>query len=87
VIARRLHGAGLAMQQLSEKIIAYVANSFDQAGRGLFDPDDARHNAQIAYDDQLIQRMSAQLGPARGRFRRGRSTPDERSLFDSRHST
>jgi hypothetical protein len=45
---------GGAMRQ--ELTIA-IANSFDTNGHGLFDPHDPLHNAQIAYDTQLIQRL------------------------------
>ncbi|WP_129629182.1 hypothetical protein [Candidatus Oscillochloris fontis] len=72
-LARRLPNASALVRQLSDTIIAYVANSFDGDGRGLFDPRDARRNAQIAYDDQMTQRALDRMLPARPR--RGRITP------------
>jgi hypothetical protein len=57
-VARQLLAAGMALRpELREHILAYVANSFDQDGRGLFVPTDARRNAQIAYDAQITQRL------------------------------
>jgi hypothetical protein len=35
----------------------FVANSFDEHGVGLFDPDHQQHNAQIAFDAQVVQRV------------------------------
>jgi len=71
-IARRLPDSGEVIRQLADTIIAYVANSFDGDGHGLFDPDDARRNAQIAYDDQVVQRAHDLLAPPAPRPRRGR---------------
>jgi hypothetical protein len=69
-LLRRLPDGGLIVRQLADMIIAYVSNSFDGAGHGLFDPDDARRNAQIAYDDQVTQRALDQIAPRRGRLTR-----------------
>ena len=57
-LARLLWRGGLALssRQLQE-VTAYVANSFDASGQGLFDPQDAYRNAQIAYDAQVVQRV------------------------------
>ncbi len=50
--------AGLVFsQELLAQIERYVANSFDDEGRGLFDPYDERRNAQLAYDAQVAQRI------------------------------
>lgn len=70
VLTRRLPAAPALVRELADTIIAYVANSFDRDGRGLFDPDDARRNAQIAYDDQMMQRAPSQI--AAQHARRGR---------------
>jgi hypothetical protein len=57
-IARQLLADGAALSQdLRRHLLDYVANSFDEEGRGLFVPTDPRRNAQIAYDAQLIQRL------------------------------
>jgi hypothetical protein len=69
-LARRLPDSSQLVRQLADTIIAYVSNSFDGAGNGLFDPDDARRNAQIAYDDQVTQRTLDQIAPRRGRLSR-----------------
>ncbi|NNJ10060.1 hypothetical protein EKD04_006950 [Chloroflexales bacterium ZM16-3] len=72
-LVRRLPNSGATIRQLADTIIAYVANSFDGQGRGLFDPNDARRNAQIAYDDQVMQRAHDQIAPTpprRGRLSR-----------------
>ena len=69
-LLRRLPDSSLIVKQLTDTIIAYVSNSFDSAGRGLFDPDDARRNAQIAFDDQVTQRSLDQIIPRRGKFSR-----------------
>ncbi len=49
-------GLALSARQLQE-VTVYVANSFGADGRGLFDPEDAGRNAQIAYDAQVVQRV------------------------------
>ncbi|GAB4444367.1 MAG: hypothetical protein OHK0015_45620 [Chloroflexi bacterium OHK40] len=57
-ILRPLLAAGAVLsRQLREDTLAYVANSFDQDGIGLIDPTDARRNAQLAYDAQIVQRL------------------------------
>lgn len=45
-----------------QELTSYIANSFDEQGYGLFDPLNAVHNAQIAYDAQVIQRVIWRLG-------------------------
>ncbi|NTW97623.1 MAG: hypothetical protein HGB28_03645 [Oscillochloris sp.] len=75
-LARRLPDGAASIRPLADTIIAYVANSFDGEGRGLFDPGDARRNAQIAYDDQVMQRALDRITPARPRRSRfGRFSP------------
>lgn len=49
-------GIVLTTQTLHE-LTTYIANSFDAYGCGLFDPGDTYHNARIAYDAQIIQRV------------------------------
>lgn len=44
------------MKDTLDELTTYIANSFDDQGRGLFDPTDPVRNAQIAYDAQVIQR-------------------------------
>lgn len=57
-IARQLLAGGTTIgRELREDTLAYVANSFDGEGRGLFDPTDPARNARIAYDAQLVQRL------------------------------
>lgn len=57
-LASGLLEAGVALpKNLRETLLTYVANSFDDEGRGLFDPSDHRRNAQHAYDSQLLQRL------------------------------
>lgn len=55
------HGIPLSERNL-DAVTMYVANSFDAAGCGLFDPHDRFRNAQLAYDLQVLQRSSWQLG-------------------------
>lgn len=58
---------GLTLNKLQQDAICvYVANSFDSNDHGLFDPGDAYHNAQIAFDAQMIQRVLWQI-PARNK--------------------
>lgn len=54
--ASRRSGVAITDPILQELMLA-VANSFDANGIGLFAPSSAQHNAQIAYDTQLIQRL------------------------------
>jgi energy-coupling factor transporter ATP-binding protein EcfA2 len=57
-LASALRRAGIALTpRLRQDVMRYVANSFDEEGRGLFDPDDALRNAQIAFDSQVAQRL------------------------------
>ncbi|MEI7643565.1 MAG: hypothetical protein WCJ55_04570 [Chloroflexales bacterium] len=67
-LSRRLPDSDMIVRQLADTIIAYVSNSFDGSGRGLFDPDDVWRNAQIAYDDQVAQRSLDQIAPRRSRI-------------------
>ena len=56
---------GLILNRLQrDTMLSYVANSFDADGHGLFNPRDVYHNAQIAFDAQMIQRVLWQI-PAR----------------------
>ncbi len=57
-VAARLLAMGAPISRtLREDSLSYVANSFDSDGRGLFDPTNPQHNAQIAYDAQVLQRL------------------------------
>lgn len=57
-LAAALRRAGMALtHRLRQDVMLYVANSFDAEGRGLFDPDDALHNTQVAFDHQVVQRL------------------------------
>ena len=56
-----------------EAILTFVANSFDHDGRGLFEPNDPLHNAQMAYDAQVAQRVLWQM-PDRADARRRLAT-------------
>ncbi len=49
-------GVVLTTQTLLE-LTAYIANSFDEDGRGLFDPHDPWRNARVAFDAQVVQRV------------------------------
>lgn len=65
-ISRLLWDAGVALRgEALQDVTNYVANSFDADGRGLFDPYDARRNAQIAYDSQVLQRVLWRLHDTR----------------------
>jgi hypothetical protein len=55
--AALLEGGVAPSRSLREDTLAYVANSFDAEGRGLFEPADPWRNAQRAFDAQLIQRL------------------------------
>lgn len=57
VAAALVEGGTAVTRALREATLAYVANSFDDEGRGLFDPANPRRNAQLAYDSQLVQRL------------------------------
>jgi hypothetical protein len=57
-LTQLLWRTGLALtNDILQELETYIANSFDLHGRGLFDPHDAHHNAQIAYDSQVLQRF------------------------------
>ncbi len=57
-LAQLLWRTGLALtKDILQELETYIANSFDLQGRGLFDQDDVHHNAQIAYDSQVLQRF------------------------------
>jgi hypothetical protein len=60
-----LHMEGLVLNKAQrDAMLVYVANSFDANGHGLFDSSDVYHNAQVAFDAQMIQRVLWQI-PAR----------------------
>lgn len=64
-LAAALRRAGMGLtHRLRQEVLLYVANSFDKDGRGLFDPDDTLHNAQIAFDHQVAQRLIWRLRDA-----------------------
>ena len=52
-----LEGGVPVTRALREETLVYVANSFDGEGQGLFDPQDPRRNAQLAYNAQSVQRV------------------------------
>jgi energy-coupling factor transporter ATP-binding protein EcfA2 len=57
-LSRLLWRGGLALtSQTLNDLTAYIANSFDERGQGLFDPYDPQRNAQIAFDAQVVQRV------------------------------
>jgi hypothetical protein len=57
-LARLLWRGGLALtRQTLHELTLYIANSFDEHGRGLFDTCDPQRNAQIAFDAQVVQRV------------------------------
>jgi energy-coupling factor transporter ATP-binding protein EcfA2 len=57
-LARLLWRGGVVLTtQTLHELTAYIANSFDECGRGLFDPHDAWRNAHIAFDAQVVQRV------------------------------
>lgn len=57
-VMRPLLAGGVPIpRELSAAVLPYVANSFDDEGRGLFNPSDPRRNAQLAYDAQIVQRL------------------------------
>ncbi|MCS6881971.1 MAG: hypothetical protein RMK84_08280 [Oscillochloridaceae bacterium] len=56
-VVRLLVEAGASIpRDVNDIVLPYVANSFDEEGRGLFDPFDAWRNACQAYDAQIAQR-------------------------------
>jgi energy-coupling factor transporter ATP-binding protein EcfA2 len=57
-LSRLLWRGGLALtSQTLQDLTTYIANSFDESGRGLFAPYDSQLNAQIAFDAQVVQRV------------------------------
>jgi hypothetical protein len=56
--------------RLLDDVLVFVANSFDGEGRGLFDPEQAVRNAQLAFDCQLAQRILGRVGGRRAHLRR-----------------
>ncbi len=57
-VARSLLRGGVTVDgEMRGQALAYVANSFDGEGQGLFDPTDPERNARLAYDAQLVQRL------------------------------
>jgi len=57
VVRLLVEGGASIPRDLNGTVLPYVANSFDEEGRGLFDPFDAWHNARQAYDAQMVQRL------------------------------
>jgi hypothetical protein len=57
-LQRLLWRGGFALRaQYLHELTTYIANSFDERGRGLFDPRDPERNARIAFDAQVVQRV------------------------------
>ncbi|MFL5800470.1 MAG: hypothetical protein ACJ8CR_01870 [Roseiflexaceae bacterium] len=57
-LARLLWRGGVVLStQALQGLTVYVANSFDEEGRGLFDPHDHWRNARAAFDAQVVQRV------------------------------
>jgi hypothetical protein len=57
-LTQLLWRTGLALtNDILQELETYIANSFDSHNCGLFDSNDAHHNAQIAYDSQVLQRF------------------------------
>jgi hypothetical protein len=57
-LARLLWRGGIVLTtQTLQELTAYIANSFDEQGRGLFDPHDPWRNARAAFDAQVVQRV------------------------------
>jgi hypothetical protein len=57
-LARLLWRGGIVLSSRTlRELAAFVAGSFDELGRGLFDPADALRNARVAYDAQVVQRV------------------------------
>lgn len=57
-LARLLWRGGVVLTtQTLHELTTYIANSFDERGRGLFDPHNAVRNAQVAFDAQVVQRV------------------------------
>lgn len=61
-LARLLWRGGIVFStKMLHELTNYIANSFDEQGRGLFDPHDPQRNARIAFDAQVVQRVLWQL--------------------------
>lgn len=57
-VARLLVEEGVSVpRDVNDIVLPYVANSFDEEGRGLLDPFDAWRNACRAYDVEIVQRL------------------------------
>jgi hypothetical protein len=57
-LARLLWRGGVVLTTHTlHELTCYIANSFDELGRGLFDPNDPWRNAHIAFDAQVVQRV------------------------------
>ena len=57
-LARLLWRGGVVLTtQTLHELTTYIANSFDEHGRGLFDPHDPWRNAHVAFDAQVVQRV------------------------------
>lgn len=57
-LARLLWRGGVVLTTHTlHELTTYIANSFDERGRGLFDPHDPYRNASIAFDAQVVQRV------------------------------
>lgn len=57
-LARLLWRGGIVLSKHTlQELTVYIANSFDEDGIGLFNPNDVCVNAQIAYDAQVVQRV------------------------------
>jgi len=64
-LARLLWRGGVALTSHTlHELTIYIANSFDERGRGLFDPQDSLRNARIAFDAQVLQRVLWRLSEA-----------------------
>jgi len=64
-LSRLLWRGGLALtSQTLQDLTTYIANSFDEHGKGLFVPYDPQLNAQIAFDAQVVQRVLWRLREA-----------------------
>lgn len=57
-LARLLWRGGLVLTTHAlRELTTYIANSFDEQGRGLFDTQNPHNNARIAFDAQVAQRV------------------------------
>lgn len=70
-VARQLLQGGAPIgRELREETLAYVANSFDSEGQGLFDPQNPLRNAQMAHNAQIVQRLLWRIDWRRRALRR-----------------